>query len=69
MDDRTKQALGLLVVAAIGGLVTLVLTVGGVDRDSSPAGYLLLLAGWFTLVVCAAVGLVRLAIGLLRSSN
>lgn len=61
MNQRTRQGLGLLVVAVLAFLVFLpsqaVNTV-----PTAIAGMI----GGFTMVVCAIVGLVLLAIGLLR---
>lgn len=61
-----RQSLGLLVVATLGGLLWLAMVAGGADRDEAPALWLLMFLGACVAIICAAVGLARLAIALLR---
>lgn len=66
MNEDMKQSLGLLVVAVLGGVLWLAMNAGGADRDDAPALWALMLLGAFVAVVCAVVGLGRLAVTLLR---
>lgn len=61
-----RQSLGLLVVAALGGLLWLAMVAGGADRDEAPGLWLLMFLGGCVAIICAIAGLAQLAITLLR---
>lgn len=64
MTPRVRQGLGLLVVAAIGGLVANTAK----DAAGSAAGSIVYLIGWLGLAVGLFVGLGLLAWGLIRGT-
>ena len=63
MSEKLRQGLGLLAVAVLALLVYL--ATGRPEDPTTAAGVLSLIAG-AVMVVCAVVGLVFIAVGLLK---